>query len=384
MPKEINIGVIITHGPLKGGGGVQRRFARAFNYLTSKNSPLNCYLIGHSGLLKRLEESSIRINKKNVILVSELDMVEKKIKSNFFLKNILISIRLSVALIKVVKDIKLNIVHFLNANHLLIPFLIWLKIKKVKIVLSMVASPPWDEVFESSLKKKIVWNIFFKFSDVIDSLYRSFGNIYSQYSNKIRVTPCSFTDYNQFYPHNKEKLIVFAGRFESRKNPILFIDSIIGIQDEIRKYGWKCLMLGCGELEGMLRNKVKKAKIYDILTITSLWDISEVLNKSLIFVSLQKGENYPSQSLLEAMASGNTIIATDVGDTRRLINDENGFLLTTHDPLELSQIISYLIKKPKLCSILGRNARQYVLSHHRLEIMSEYLKNLWLDVAKKY
>ena len=42
----------------------------------------------------------------------------------------------------------------------------------------------------------------------------------------------------------------------------------------------------------------------------------EVLAQNKDILSLQKTNNYPSQSLLEAMASGCAIIATDVGDKK--------------------------------------------------------------------
>ena len=61
---------------------------------------------------------------------------------------------------------------------------------------------------------------------------------------------------------------------------------------------------------------------------------TEVLAETSVFVSIQTTNNYPSQSVLEAMGCGNAIIATDVGDTRMFINENNGILID----LEAKQI----------------------------------------------
>jgi glycosyltransferase involved in cell wall biosynthesis len=48
----------------------------------------------------------------------------------------------------------------------------------------------------------------------------------------------------------------------------------------------------------------------------------KVLRRSKIIMSLQRFTNYPSRSLLEAMACGNLPVITDVGESRLLATEE--------------------------------------------------------------
>ena len=85
----------------------------------------------------------------------------------------------------------------------------------------------------------------------------------------------------------------------------------------------------------------------------------EVLAQTKIFLSLQKTNNYPSQSLLEAMASGCAIIATDVGETRRLL-DETRSILIPYDAVYLKSAIEKLMNDQALRLQLGKAARVHV------------------------
>ena len=56
-------------------------------------------------------------------------------------------------------------------------------------------------------------------------------------------------------------------------------------------------------------------------------DMTEIMPRAVAFFSLQENENYPSQSLLEAIACGCFCIATDCGDTGRIIKSEFGTMV---------------------------------------------------------
>ena len=90
-----------------------------------------------------------------------------------------------------------------------------------------------------------------------------------------------------------------------------------------------------------------------------------------IFLSLQKTNNYPSQSLLEAMASGCAIIATDVGETRRLL-DETRSILIPYDAVYLKSAIEKLMNDQALRLQLGKAARVHVTKTQTVERYAEY------------
>jgi glycosyltransferase involved in cell wall biosynthesis len=129
--------------------------------------------------------------------------------------------------------------------------------------------------------------------------------------------------------------------------------------------------LGEGALETSMRRQVHELGLDAHVTIRFEPQPTCLLNESSIFVSLQSEENYPSQSLLEAMACGNAIVATDVGETWRLVDETTGVrVLAT--PAALASAINQLLADPALAE-RQRAARQRVLAAHAPERFLAYM-----------
>jgi glycosyltransferase involved in cell wall biosynthesis len=99
------------------------------------------------------------------------------------------------------------------------------------------------------------------------------------------------------------------------------------------------------------------------------------LRKSKVFVSIQQFNNYPSQSLIEAMACENAIIASDVGETRLLVTENEGILVGLN-PQEIAEAIFKLFSTKGLIEKLGSNARKKVIKDHTVEKFAEYFYSI--------
>lgn len=74
-----------------------------------------------------------------------------------------------------------------------------------------------------------------------------------------------------------------------------------------------------------------------------------------------------SWSLLEAMASGCAIVASDTAPLREaIIEDETGRLVDFFDPAGLTDAVCRLLDDPAARARLGRNARQFAVTHYDL------------------
>jgi len=192
--------------------------------------------------------------------------------------------------------------------------------------------------------------------------------------NGTHVAPNSFADYSKCFVGDKSKFeVAFCSRLEPNKNPMLFLEAAKEILDI--NYDIKFYILG----EGSLVNEVK-----DFISINNLEDRvvfmfhknpPEIFSRTSVFVSLQSGTNYPSQSVLEAMACGNAVIASNVGDTKLFVHESNGLLINLNK-VELVKAIGKLYADRNLTSSLGSNAREFVLREHTVEKMSSYYLNL--------
>ncbi len=191
---------------------------------------------------------------------------------------------------------------------------------------------------------------------------------------KIFVAPGSFTDYSQCHPAPaKKKWITFVARLVAIKNPLLLAEAIPAVLAAHPDAHFH--FLGEGPLQAEISARVMELGVAEHVTIQFSPRPTEILNVSSIFVSLQTQENYPSQSLLEAMACGNAIVATDVGETWRLVDETNGIRVPP-TPQAVAEAIIRLLDDPRLPQY-RRASRERALRDHSPERFFTYILDVY-------
>ncbi len=181
-------------------------------------------------------------------------------------------------------------------------------------------------------------------------------------------------NHDAFHPEDKDELSVsFAARTIDWKNPLLMLDVI----DYVLKArpDARFSVLGSGRLQSALAQRAARRGWQGIVRTGYLEDPSPIVNRSSIHVSLDRFDNSPDQSLLEGMAAGCAIVASQVGETGRVVTDDVGILA----PLEAAQLgeaILRLLADPGLARRLGRAARARVMAHHHVDAYVEYLHDV--------
>ena len=193
----------------------------------------------------------------------------------------------------------------------------------------------------------------------------------------IHVSPCSFIDYSNTSIAEKNNAISFVGRFADGKGISLLLPVIPEI---INKYPDAHFnLLGYGPLQNQITRFLTDNKIKQV-TVSFAPQPVLLLKHSLIFLSLQEKENYPSQSLLEAMACGNAIIATDVGLTRELVNSDVGVCIERNSEALFTAIDKMLTDFEKTSS-MGLKARNTVLKKHTTENYLQYFTQTFVSTS---
>ena len=113
-------------------------------------------------------------------------------------------------------------------------------------------------------------------------------------------------------------------------------------------------------------------------------DIPELLVESDIFVMASDSEGTPN-AIMEAMAAGLPVVATNVGDVRRLVAEGvNGFVVNCNQEAEHSMTCALfrLLTDPLLRSHMGAAGRtraesEFSLSHLADQVLSAYDKAGW-------
>ncbi len=108
-------------------------------------------------------------------------------------------------------------------------------------------------------------------------------------------------------------------------------------------------------------------------------DVEAQLAAADLFVLPSHQEGF-SNSLLEAMAAGRAIVATDVGGNPEMLGD-TGVLVPAHDPTALRDALGALLVDEPRRRQLGRAARERARVHFSLAAMIEAHVNLYTKVV---
>lgn len=181
-------------------------------------------------------------------------------------------------------------------------------------------------------------------------------------------------NHDAFHPQAKDPVSVsFASRVIDWKNPMLMvevIDNVLRQRPDVR-----FSILGSGRQAPDLEREIA-AKIWaPSVRIGYLEDPSSVVNRSLVHVSLDRYDNFSNQALLEGMAAGCAVVASDVGETHQVVTPEIGLTVSLKGP-DLAEAILQLIDDPDHAQALGRAGRQRVMEYHHVDRYIDYLRML--------
>jgi glycosyltransferase involved in cell wall biosynthesis len=197
---------------------------------------------------------------------------------------------------------------------------------------------------------------------------------------RIRISNGSCVNTERFRPTaQKRPWIVFCGRLISEKEPLLFVEACRIVRERLgeRVQGLRFVLLGDGPLRQEVEQMVAGKGLAPWMTIGWSDQVESVLSEALIFASLQRTDNYPSQALLEAMACGTAVVATDVGLTARLVDPAVGRRVEPAAD-KIAEAVIDLLENPARTEAMGLRARDRVLREHSMEGYITYLEQIYL------
>jgi len=110
-------------------------------------------------------------------------------------------------------------------------------------------------------------------------------------------------------------------------------------------------------------------------------DIYTLYNKIDILVLPSISPEAFGLTLLEAMAFGKPVIASNTGGVHELIIDGvNGFLVNPNNDEELAQRINFLLDHPEVCQWMGQKAKEIVQEKFPLKKYIEAMEESFLNV----
>jgi len=163
-------------------------------------------------------------------------------------------------------------------------------------------------------------------------------------------------------------VLLFAGKFEPRKNPFFLIDLIKSLEsDKV-----KLLIVGNGPLENNLRQDLYNRNCVKFLNFQNQSNMPILYRLSDFYILPSLSETW-GLAINEALASGTKVIASSFcGGTIDLINKDNGMIFNPKS--DLMEVCKYINQKENDITSLGERAS--LLDGHSYEKIIESIKKM--------
>jgi glycosyltransferase involved in cell wall biosynthesis len=139
------------------------------------------------------------------------------------------------------------------------------------------------------------------------------------------------------------------------------------------------VIAGTGRLREALEDEARQLGVAEHVTFLGLrMDVPQLLQLFDVYVLPSISEGLP-MAIIEAMAAGSAIVATDVGGVGSLVRtDDTGLLVPPRRPEALSEAITRLLLDDTLRRRVGRRARDTVYASYSAATMCRRYERLYL------
>jgi glycosyltransferase involved in cell wall biosynthesis len=200
----------------------------------------------------------------------------------------------------------------------------------------------------------------------------------------------------RYFPTISEEvtLVGIIGRLTAVKNHRMFLETAKLLKDEGKGRLFKFLIVGDGELKPPLMRLASELGLEGSVSFSG-WqkDMSAVYNGLDVVALTSLNEGTPV-TLIEAMAAGKPVVATDVGGVRDLLGAvdnrdpgeyklaENGVLIPSGDGKVLGKALCFIRENRDVSKSVANRARQFVLSRFSQERMFKDHDRLYHELVR--
>jgi len=175
-------------------------------------------------------------------------------------------------------------------------------------------------------------------------------DIFYPYPNdKVEEEKLCFLNNQGLSPNSK--LILFVGRLEGAKDPLLLIDTFYYVNKS--NPDTRLLVIGNGSFKEKMVKRIIQYKLHNqvhFMGILPQSKVAEIMRISDIFLLTSAFEGMP-MSVLEALASGLPVVSTNVGEVKRVvINEFSGMISVKRRPDMLGNLVLRVLNNREIFS----------------------------------
>jgi glycosyltransferase involved in cell wall biosynthesis len=186
------------------------------------------------------------------------------------------------------------------------------------------------------------------------------------------------------YPWNR--IAVFVGRLAWEKGLFVLLDAWKEVSAKLPDAG--LVLVGDGgsfrNVEDELRERVSTLGLASsVLFAGRQADVGPMLRSANLLVQPSFSEGM-SNAVLEAMASGRAVVATDLPSNRELIRpDESGYLVPAGGARELATALSTALESTEKTDRMGQKARETIERSYSFDRVVERYRVLYEDLTAR-
>jgi len=269
----------------------------------------------------------------------------------------------------------INIVHCWDSLSIAARFIG--KINGAKVIDSVGNPPMMSESWKNRLAKKVssifLDGVISASNDSREAYHKYSANVVRRRKEKVIYNCIDFSNIPKYEPYKKDQIrkkyglnkgdimLCNLGMYNIQKSQ----EYLIQAMPEILKHhdNVKLLLVGWGERENILKKHILSLSLKEHVILTGKKErreVFEILSVTDIYVSSSLWEGLPI-AVLEAMAFGIPVVATDViGNREVVLNNETGLLVPVRNSLAFAHAVSALINDPRGKKKMGESGRKRV------------------------
>lgn len=146
------------------------------------------------------------------------------------------------------------------------------------------------------------------------------------------------------------KLVLFAGRLDHGKDPLMALEVIARLPDHAL-----LLIAGEGDMRGAVETRVRQLGLGSrtlLLGDLARDELAAVMRAADCLLLTSHDEGGGPRVVVEALASGLPVVATQVGEVRRTVADGiNGRVVDAHDPGPLAEALAWTLAQERAAMV---------------------------------
>lgn len=176
--------------------------------------------------------------------------------------------------------------------------------------------------------------------------------------------------------NGSEKIIGFVGRLCVQKNPEMLLKAF----KDLSGNNTVLIIMGDGPLKQGMLNLADELEISDqVIFLGDIHNVREVLTHCDVLVSTSLWESMP-YAILEAMAEGVPVIATEISGVTDIVNHNvTGLLIPPNNYAALANSLGELLIDDCRTNKIANNAKKEINNNYTIQRMIQELQKLYLS-----